>query len=224
MGYIQDITQSSTQTETSSSTNVSDEIMGKDDFLTLLVAQLQNQDPLNPDDPTEFTSQLAEFSSLEQLFNLNESMESMANAYANSDKLSTLQTIGKEVIYQSDSFDYSGSGDMHIGYQLDGNVAGVQISVKRNGATVAVLNGDELSKGNHIITWDGMTSSGAQAEQGNYSFSVAVQTSEGSVAASPLIKSKVTGVDLAHASGSMLETGAGEIPFSAVLGVYDKND
>lgn len=225
MGSIESITQSSTQTEASNTTaNVADEIMGKEDFLTLLVAQLQNQDPLNPDDPTEFTSQLTEFSSLEQLFNLNESMENMATAFANSDKLSMLETIGKQVIYQGNSFAYSGEGEMHIGYQLDGNASGVQVNIKRDGEIVATLEGTELTEGNHILTWDGMTSDGEQAERGEYSISVSVQTNEGGVAASPLIQSEVTGVDLADDSGSMLETGAGEIPFSAILGVYSNKD
>ena len=225
MGYIESITQPATQTSSSTNyVNDTDDIMGKEDFLTLLVAQLQNQDPLNPDDPTEFTSQLAEFSSLEQLFNLNESMENMATAYSNSDKLSTLQTIGNQVIYQDNTFSYSGEGDMKVGYQLDGNVAEVQLSIKRNGATVAVLEGTELTKGNHILTWDGMTSNGSQAERGEYSVSVTIKTSEGSVAASPLIQSEVTGVDLSSESGSLLETSAGEIPLSAVLGVYSKSD
>ena len=58
----------------------SEDIMGKEDFLTLLVAQLQNQDPLDPDDASEFTSQLAEFSSLEQLQNLNDSMGELSSA------------------------------------------------------------------------------------------------------------------------------------------------
>lgn len=226
MGYIESITQpsSSQNSASSNSSKNTADIMGKEDFLTLLVAQLKNQDPLNPDEPTEFTAQLAQFSSLEQLFNLNESMDNLAASNTNSDKFSTLQTIGKQVIYQDSSFSYSGAGDMQVGYQLDGNVAEVQLSIKRNGATVAVLEGTELTKGNHILTWDGTTNSGAQAERGEYTVSVSVKTSEGSVAASPLIQSVVTGVDLSNKSGSMLETSAGEVPFTAVLGVYNNSD
>ena len=64
--------------------------LGKEDFLTLLVAQLQNQDPMNPEDATEFTAQLAQFSSLEQLFNINENMEDLALAQQQSDRFSTM--------------------------------------------------------------------------------------------------------------------------------------
>ncbi len=62
---IQSLNSATAASSSTSSTENSDEIMGKEDFLTLLVAQLQNQDPLDPDDATEFTAQLAEYSSLE---------------------------------------------------------------------------------------------------------------------------------------------------------------
>jgi flagellar basal-body rod modification protein FlgD len=167
--------------------------MGKEDFLTLLVAQLKNQDPLNPDDPTEFTSQLAQFSSLEQLTNLNESMENMAASNANSDRFATLQTIGKNVIYQDSSFSYNGEEGAQLGYKLDGVASEVTLSIKRNGSVIKTLTGTELSTGNHILNWDGLTESGTVADRGEYTISVSVQTAEGtSIAASPLIQSEVT--------------------------------
>ena len=84
--------------------------LGKEDFLTLLVAQLQNQDPMNPEDATEFTAQLAQFSSLEQLFNINESMESLASAQIQSDRFATMDLIGKTVSYQDGDFSIEESG------------------------------------------------------------------------------------------------------------------
>lgn len=224
MSYIQDITQSQSTAGTSSSTkkDKTDDIMGKEDFLTLLVAQLKNQDPLNPDDPTEFTAQLAQFSSLEQLTNINESLENMAVSNANSDRFATLQTIGKNVIYQDSSFSYNGEDGAQLGYKLDGEASAVTMSIKRNGATIKTLDGTELSKGNHILNWDGLTESGAVAERGEYTISVSVQTADGtSIAASPLIQSEVTGVDLTGEFGGKLETQAGVVAFSSILGVYE---
>jgi flagellar basal-body rod modification protein FlgD len=207
---------------TSKSSSATPDIMGKQDFLSLLVAQLKNQDPLNPDEPTEFTAQLAQFSSLEQLFNLNESMETLAASNANSDQFATLQTIGKNVAYQGSTFEYGGDGEVELGYQLDGDVADARIAIKKNGYTVAVLDGNELGSGNHFLRWDGLTSEGDPAGAGNYSFSVSVDTAQGqSVAASPLVKSEVTGVDLSGKDGSILETRAGEIGFGSILGVYE---
>jgi flagellar basal-body rod modification protein FlgD len=223
MSYIENITQSqSTSGSDASAKKSKSEIMGKEDFLTLLVAQLKNQDPLNPDEPTEFTAQLAQFSSLEQLTNLNESMENMATSNANSDRFATLQTIGKNVIYQDDTFSYSGENGVHVGYQLDGEASAVTLTIKRDGTVIKTLHGTELTKGNHILEWDGITDSGSIADRGTYSVSVSVKATDGSsVAVSPLIQSEVTGVDLSGEFGGTLETQAGVVAFSSILGVYE---
>ncbi len=227
MSYFDAISTPNTTSATgnTSASSSSADIMGKEDFLTLLVAQLQNQDPLNPDDPTEFTAQLAQFSSLEQLFNLNESMDNMVTSNANSDRLSTLQTIGKEVVYQDSKFEYDGEENVEVGYQLDGTATEVQITIQQNGATIAVLEGDELTKGNHFITWDGTTDSGTPAPRGSYTIAISAKAAEGeSIAASPLIKSEVTGVDLSGEYGGTLQTKAGEVGFTTILGVYEKKE
>ena len=224
MSYLDGITDTVNTTTASSSSSASSsaDIMGKEDFLTLLVTQLQNQDPLNPDDPTEFTAQLAQFSSLEQLFNLNDSMDNLVTSNANSDKFATLQTIGKEVVYQSSKFEYSGEGEVKLGYELDGKVAEAQITIQKNGATVAVLDGTELTAGKHFLTWDGLHTDGNPAEAGSYTFAISVKAPEGeSVAASPLVKSEVTGVDLTGDYGGKLTTLAGEVSFTSILGVYE---
>ncbi len=199
-----------------------EEMMGKQDFLTLLVAQLQNQDPLNPDEPTEFTAQLAQFSSLEQLFSLNEGMASLVKANASSDRINTLSTIGKDVAYYGSGFAFSGQ-PVTLGYKLDGPAAGVEISLRLNGAEIATLSGKELTPGNHYLTWNGLTADGRPAPVGNYTIALnALATSGESVAAAPLIRAEVTGVDLGGSGGGTLITTAGEIPFSGILGVYEQ--
>ncbi len=220
--YIESINQATTASTAKTTSKTKDQaVMGKQDFLTLLVAQLQNQDPLNPDNPTEFTAQLAQFSSLEQLFTLNESMTNMAAATANSDRLSTLGTIGKEVAYNGSSFNFTGK-PVEIGYQLDGPASSVNLSLQLNGTTVATLQGKELSEGNHYLTWDGLTKDGVMASPGKYTIVIEAKAAAGeTVAAAPLIKSEVTGVDLGGDSGGTLQTKAGEIAFNSILGVYD---
>lgn len=210
-----------TATGTSSVNSTKDAVMGKQDFLTLLVAQLQNQDPLNPDNPTEFTAQLAQFSSLEQLFSLNESMENLVSANADSDRFSTLSTIGKDVTYYSTGFNYSGS-PVEIGYELDGQASEVTLSLQQNGTTVATINGEDLDSGNHFVTWDGLLANNQKAPLGSYEIVLqAKSATEDSIAAAPLIKSEVTGVDLGAEEGSVLITETGEVAFKSILGVYD---
>lgn len=220
--YIDSINQATTAaTGQSSSSNKDEAALGKQDFLMLLVAQLQNQDPLSPDDPTEFTAQLAQFSSLEQLFTLNETMDSMVQSNANADRFTTLNTIGKDVVYQSSSINFTGD-PVEVGYQLDGPASEVTVSLQLNGATVATLNGTELTKGNHFLTWDGLADDGNIAPSGDYTIVLSVKAAEGeSVAAAPLVQSTVTGVDLGGELGGTLITQSGQVSFNNILGVYE---
>lgn len=199
----------------------SDDIMGKEDFLSLLVAQLQNQDPLNPDEPTEFTAQLAQFSSLEQLYNINDGMNSLIQSNTNSDRLSTLSTIGKNVAYFGDDFTYKGE-PVELGYQLDGIASEVTLSLQQNGVVYATIDATELSSGNHFITWDGLTSDGTEAPIGDYQIVLSAKAHSGeSVGAAPIIRTEVTGVDLNDENGGILITNNGEINFNEILGVYE---
>jgi len=215
---------SATTATTSSSTSATKtaDIMGKEDFLTLLVAQLQNQDPLNPDDPTEFTAQLAQFSSLEQLYNLNESMAGLTTAQANSEKLAALSLIGKEVSYNGSKFTYDGT-PISVGYQLDGTATSVTLSLQdADGKTVKTLQAadTELTAGNHFITWDGTDLDGNPVAAGTYKIVLQATASgkDASVAAAPLISSEVIGVDL---SNGMLTTNAGEVLLNNLIKVTE---
>ncbi len=199
------------------------DLLGKEDFLTLLVAQLQNQDPLNPDDPTEFTSQLAEFSSLEQLQNLNTSMEDLASAQLQSERLGAMELIGREVVYPAANFGLT-DGSATIGYQVDGTASSVTMYIQdENGAVVDTLYPTELSSGNHFIEWDGRDKDGNQLADGRYS--IILQANAGSddstVAISPLVRSEVTGLVMDQETGAaVLQTQGGEVHLSDIIAAY----
>jgi flagellar basal-body rod modification protein FlgD len=220
--YI-DVLNSSVASTTGTSLYDTDDgsVMGKEDFMTLLVAQLQNQDPLNPDDPTEFTAQLAQFSSLEQLYNINDNMESLVESNANSNQLSALSTIGKDVVFEGNETNFSGD-PLEFGYSLPTTAAEVTISLKQDGATIATLNGTGLTAGNHFLTWNGFTDDGEAAPVGDYTISISAQTASGtSIFPTALVKSEVTGVDLDGSAGGNLVTRAGEVAFTSIIGVYE---
>jgi flagellar basal-body rod modification protein FlgD len=221
--YNQSVGASQSATATQSAQSRAGAVLAKEDFLTLLVAQLQNQDPLNPSDPTEFTAQLAQFSSLEQLFNLNDSMTNMATANANAARFTTLNTIGKEVSFPASSFDFNGE-PVNLGYLLDGQAKDVSFALQLNGVTVATLKGEELNAGTHFVSWDGLTTDGKPAPAGNYKIVIQAQAADGqSVSVQSLVRSQVTGVDLGGNYGGTLLTLAGPISFASILGVYERN-
>ncbi len=230
MTTVSEIFGPSAQTTTSLYADDSGEVMGKEDFLTLLVAQLKNQDPMNPDDPTEFTAQLAQFSSLEQLYNINDSMESLTSAQEQSDRFSTMDLIGKTVSYEGSDFTIEEEGSASVGYKLDGLASSVTLYIKdQAGNTVATLNPTELNEGNYFIDWNGMSSEGEHVPAGNYSIVLQAAAGDGedSIAISPLVKSEVTGVEFNNStSETVLYTLAGaEISSESVLAVYkEKNN
>ena len=202
--------------------------LGKEDFLTLLVAQLENQDPMNPDDPTEFTAQLAQFSSLEQLFTMNDTLEGLTAAQQQSDRFATMELIDKSVSYAGSSFTFN-TDPVTIGYQLDGIAASVTLSIQDEaGSTVATLHPTEMATGNHFIEWDGMNSDGEIVEPGKYTIALqAASQGEGStIAVSPLVQSVVTGVDFSSESGdAVIRTAAGaEFGSDAILQIFTNQD
>ena len=234
MTYIPGISQGYTATDqaakaTANNTNdkqanKKEQTLGQDDFLTLLVAQLQNQDPLNPTDTTEFTSQLTEYSQLEQLFNLNDSIDKLAESRNNSERLSALSMIGKEVLVEGSSFQL-GEGTTEIGYKVDGTASAIQFHIQDStGQRVATLNATELTTGTHSLTWQGVDENGEHLPAGKYSIVIESQSSaEGeTVGVSPLVRADVTGVDLGD-GGAVLITDVGEFSMTDIHGVYEAN-
>ena len=92
---LANITTSTSSSSSTAMTDAANDTLGKDAFLRLLIAELSNQDPLNPMEDREFVSQMATFSSLEQMQNMNKTLESMAEA----NKFSAVQYIGKAVAF-----------------------------------------------------------------------------------------------------------------------------
>jgi flagellar basal-body rod modification protein FlgD len=122
-----------------------DQALGQDQFLTLLVAQLENQDPLNPTDATEFTAQLAQYSQLEQLFNLNDSMDELTNATSKSQSISALNLIGQDVVVEGNGFTL-GDSPVDLGYKIDGTVTDLALTIKNGtGKIVATIAADNLN-------------------------------------------------------------------------------
>ncbi len=194
--------------------------LNKDDFLQLLVAQLQNQDPLNPSDPTEFTAQLAQFSSLEQLFNVNESLAQMNSSNTELERLSALSMLGREVVSGSGSFRLVEGTTVRLGCQLQDSADEVQIFVKdQANRTVATLAANNLQEGEHFIQWDGVGDNGQVAPPGEYNLMVsAIRGEDEAVTASPLVSGLVTGVDLDE-QGNMLITSSGDFRLNTVRSV-----
>jgi len=192
--------------------NASMQAMGKDDFLLLMVTQLQNQDPLDPQDSTEFTAQLAQFSSLEQAINANETLKGIADSMAQQDRSAALSMIGNDVVVNNSSFQLPESGglDGELGYRLSASAGTVTLAVlNASGVPVASLPVTDYSAGDHFLQWDGLDGSGQPLPAGNYSLAVmATDGNDQMIAVSPLMRSRVNGVDLSGNNNALM-TGMG---------------
>lgn len=165
-------------------TGKSNSIMDKDDFLKMLVMQLRHQDPLNPLEGTEFAAQLAHFSSVEQLSNINSNLSFSldANYLLTQSINNALATtfIGKEVRASADKFYYTGDGDITLGYNLANSADSVVVKVyDEMGNLVKTLTGDS-SKGENTLIWDGTDENNQTLGEGKYSFKVEAADKGGS--------------------------------------------
>lgn len=198
---------------TSSSSAVS---MGKEDFLLLLVAQLKNQDPMNPEDATEFTSQLAQFSSLEQLENANTSLKGLDAMSSEMERMSALGLIGQDVVAQTDQFHFSGES-VQLGYRLDTPAEDVKLYVlSQTGSTLATISAHETDPGEYFMAWDGRSDLGMPLESGDYSLVIkAVDGEDKIIQAESLIKGRVEAVDMSGFT-TQLETNSGVFAMSKI--------
>lgn len=161
-----------------------DSVLGKYDFLKLLVTQLGNQDPLNPMDGQEFAAQLAQFSSVEQLLNIGDALAQNGELNAllaqsvNSGVAAGL--IGKTVRAAGNSVGWNGEHAAPLNFELADAADEVTIRIHdESGKIVRTLDLPVLSSGEHSFEWDGMDSSGLIVAEGSYTFEVVAADGEG---------------------------------------------
>jgi flagellar basal-body rod modification protein FlgD len=165
---------------TTSTTPVSaQQPLGKEDFLRLLVAQLSAQDPLNPMEATEFTAQLAQFSSLEQMTNINSTLEELVAAQQAMGNSSLISIIGKFVDIPGNSFEYTQGETTNLTYNLGAEADTTKIEIYNSaGALVNTLNGPG-AEGSNLAVWNGLDSQGNPVGAGFYTFKIQATDSSG---------------------------------------------
>ncbi|MBR9980586.1 MAG: hypothetical protein KFF50_06135 [Desulfatitalea sp.] len=200
------------------------QVMGKDDFLHLLVAQLKSQDPLNPMDGTEFTAQLAQFSSLEQLQNINGALGTLASSQAVLTNSQAVAYIGKNITAVGDSFQVQDGQSPELHFSLDHNAFGLYARIyDSHGNFIRQVEGGHTAAGDNRLTWDGYDYLGGRAPDGDYYFEVSAIDEQGnSVQATTFASGLVTAVQFKNGQ-SYLQCGSREIPMGNVVSVMADN-
>jgi len=154
-----------------SSNSIGAKSLGKQDFLNLLLKQLNYQDPMNPMDSTEFTTQLSQFSSLEELTNINSTLSDVLAFQQSMQNASVANLVGKTVKVEGNTAYLSDKAD--INYELSGEASSVEVSIYDGaGRLVRNENIGAHSEGIQQYIWDGKDSSGNKMPQGAYTFIV----------------------------------------------------
>ena len=210
----------STGAQTQTASSVAKQKLNSDykSFLTLLTAQLTNQDPLAPMDSSTFVTQLAQLSQVEQAVQTNNNLESISAQLSNAGLTSDLGLIGREVSVPGKLFDLIG-GKASFDYVLDTAANDVR-AIIRNSAGESVAQIDDLPKDGatlHTVPWNGIGTEGTPVEDGIYSVEIIASDPEGNVIwAEPYTKATVQGLTLQNGQ-SLLKLSNGDMTLSSLV-------
>ena len=171
--------------------------MGKTEFLKLLTAQLQHQDPMNPQKDADFVAQLAQFSNLEQAIAQNSKLEQLQMSSSALVSSTTTDLIGREVLAKGDLLTLrGGERPAPLNYALGENAADVSIRImNQDGAIVKRVELGSKGAGNHQFSWDGRDDEGNVLPSGMYRVEVMASDASGlSIESSTNVRGVVHGV------------------------------
>ena len=190
-------------------------------FLKLLTTQLKNQDPLNPLDNAQMTSQMAQISTVNGIEKLNSTLEKLMSNSSESQTMQAAAMLGHDVLVPGNSLELGADGVGQGGFELKEAANSVTVSVRdSNGLLVRTLPLGGREVGQHGFVWDGNNDAGAAAVAGRYSVSVSAERGGKEVAVELLEKATVTGI-LKDKNGMRVELGqSGNFPVSDIRQIY----
>jgi flagellar basal-body rod modification protein FlgD len=172
--------------------------MGQDAFLHLLTAQLQHQDPLKPMEDKEFTAQLAQFSQLEELNNIGESINMLVEQTYQQELLSAVNFIGKDITAKGKALSVADGKVSTLHYELQDTSAKMYMNIyDANGNIIESKEMPGKQAGEYTYQWDGTDSEGNPVPDGTYQIYMAGETGDGkSVMVDTQVSGTVGGVEI----------------------------
>ena len=166
----------------------------QDRFMTLLITQMKNQDPLNPMDNAQVTSQMAQLSTVTGINKLNSTVESLMSNMQSGQSYQAANMIGHSVLVPGTAVSTTGTGD-YFGVDLPIGADKLTVTIKDSaGTTVRTLNLGAQEAGSIPFKWDGFADDGSVAKTGKYKFEIAATTAGQTVSAEALNYAEVMSV------------------------------
>lgn len=208
-------TQSSTATLSSFANNF-------DNFLTLLTAQLRNQDPLSPLNATEFTTQLVQFTGVEQMLQQNKNLQELINLQRSWSATSALGYIGKTIEATGNGVQLGSTGPASLRFSAGAGAVIGNVAIRDSqGVVVRTMQNVPLRAGDQTVTWDGRDDRGSRAPEGTYTYEVAAKDARGEpVSATTQLTGVVTGVETRDGQQTLL-VGNVRVPIASVTSVRE---
>jgi flagellar basal-body rod modification protein FlgD len=192
----------------------------EDRFLRMLIAQLKNQDPLNPLDNAQVTTQMAQISTVEGINKLNATLAAMAAAAGGQQAMQATTMVGRQVLASGNTLTLA-EGGAHGGYMLDGAVDGLKLTVKSaSGEVVYTAELGAQQAGLHVFSWDGVSDGGAQSAPGAYSFEITAKNGKETVGVETLTLGRVDGVTPKDGGAKLSIGSLGEVDFAAIKHIF----
>ena len=214
-----DSVSSSTSTAGTSSATASPQAGTQDYFLKLLVAQMKNQDPLNPLDNAQVTSQLAQLNTVDGINKLATKLDALLGDSTTAQSLQAAGLVGHTVLTPGTKLDLE-SGQAIGGIELASAVDHILVTIKdASGAVVHTSDLGAHDAGVMNFVWDGTTDSGATAKAGSYTFSVEAKAGTSKIVANTLSAGVVSSVT-PGANGAQLLVSDSSFLLSQIKQIY----
>jgi flagellar basal-body rod modification protein FlgD len=197
--------------------------LSKDAFMKLMLEQMKNQDPTNPLQSHEMAAQLAQFTSVEQLQNMNTNIGKLVDAQQPQEKFQALSMIGKSIKSDSSFINHmEGMKDHDIRFDLNADAKDVEVIVRdAEGKDVRKYSFHNLKKGTNSVSWNARNDDGFEARPGDFRVFITAKDDTGkTVQAKTDISGKITGVNLT-AQGPVLMVGSQSVKLSDVKQIVD---
>ncbi|WP_020203988.1 MULTISPECIES: flagellar hook assembly protein FlgD [Cupriavidus] len=181
----------------------------QNNFLTMLVTQMNNQDPLNPMDNSQLTSQLAQISQVSGMQTMNNTLQALLSQVAASRAMDSASLIGHTVMVPGNTATVAGGVPTQIGVDLPATADAVTVNVlDKDGNIVRTIDMKGQVAGVHDITWDGKNDAGVAVPDGDYTFKVAATADGKDVSPVALVYGKVGSIS-GDSTGVLVDIGNG---------------